>query len=152
MTVFTIRLKYYLFCSLLSGVLYLKGQEPNESNQAVVTIIGNDPTEANNTHDFINTNPYEQPNAPPGRQQKVQKNQNIEPTLENGFHMRFEVSFAEDGKQSGLASISSSGNEYGKVKKHGIKLAERSFNAKKRFRRWLPCRKKKYRPTLCGRF
>lgn len=150
--VLTIRLKYYLFCSLLLGVLFLKAQEPNEISQAIVTIIGNDPIQANNTHDFINTNPYDQPNVPPGKQQKVQKNQNIEPTLENGFHMRFEVSFSENAKQTGSASVSSSDKEYGKVKKRGIKLAERSFNAKKRFRKWMPCRKKKYRPTLCGRF
>ena len=134
------------------GVLFLKAQESNENSQAVVTIIGNDPDQVNNTNDFINTNPYEQPIVPPGKQQKVQKNQNIEPTLENGFHMRFEVSFSQPSKQTGSSSVASSDNDYGKVKKGGIKLAERSFNAKKRFRRWFPSRKRKYHPTNCGRF
>ncbi len=148
----TIRLKYYLFCSLLVGVLYLKAQEPDENNQSVVTIIGNEPIQNNNINDFINTNPYEQPIEPPGRHQKVQKNQNIEPTLENGFHMRFEVSYSPLVKQSGSSAVASTDNEYGKVKKRGIKFSERSFNAKKHLRRWLPAHKKKYRPTLCGRF
>ena len=148
----TIRLKYYLFCSLILGVLHLKAQEPNENSQAVVTIIGNEPEQSTNTNDFVNTNPYEQPKAPSDKHQQVQKNQNIEPTLENGFHMRFEVSFSEPSKQSGLSSVSSSDNDSGKVKKRGIKFAERSFNAKKRLRKWFPHRKKRYRPTLCGRF
>ena len=148
----TIRLKYYLFCSLTFSVLYLKAQESNENNQAVVTIIGDELDQSTNTNDFVNTNPYEQPKEPPDRHQKIQKNQDIEPTLENGFHMRFEVSFSDPSKKIGSSSASSSNNDSGKVKKRGIKLAERSFNAKKRFRKWLPARKKRYRPTLCGRF
>ncbi len=148
----TIRLKYYLVCSLLLSVLFSKAQETDENSQSVVTIIGNDPSEANNMNDFINTNPYDQPKVPPGKQQKVQKNQNIEPTLENGFHMRFEISPSQPAKQMGLASVSSTDYDYGKVKKGGIKFAERSFNAKKRMRRWWPARRKKYHPTNCGRF
>lgn len=147
----TLRLKYYLFCSLLLGVLVLKAQEPNDDNQAVITIIGNDPLQTDNTHDFINTNPYYQTKEPPGQQQKLQPNQNIEPGLENGFHMRFEVSYSQPIEQWGSSSFSS-GADGNKVKRRGSKLAELSINAKKHLKRWLPARKKKYRPTICGRF
>ena len=147
----TLRLKYYLFCSLLLGVLFLKAQEPNDDNQAVITIIGNDPLQTDNAHDFINTNPYYQTKEPPSQQQQIQPNQNIEPSLENGFHMRFEVSYAQPIEQWGSSSFSS-GSDGNKVKRRGSKLAELSINAKKHLKRWLPARKKKYRPTLCGRF
>ncbi len=147
----TIRLKYYLFCSLLFSVLCLNAQEPEEDNQAVITIIGNDPLQTTNTHDFINTNPYYQTKEPPSQQQKIQQNQNIEPSLENGFHMRFEVSYSQPIEQWGSSSFSS-GNDGNKVKKRGNKFAAQSINAKKRFRKWFPAHKKKYRPTLCGRF
>ncbi len=146
-----IKLRYYFFCSLLPLAFDLKAQETDENSQNVVTIIGNDPVQSNNTNDFVNTNPYDQLKEPPSKQQKVQKNQNIEPTLENGFHMRFEVSLSPTEKQTGSSSTSSS-DDYSKVQKNGIKLAERSFNAKKRFRRWFPARKRKYHPTNCGRF
>ena len=147
----TIRLKYYLFCSLSLGILCLKAQEPNENNQAVITIIGSEPLEDNNTHDFINTDPYYKTKAPPSKGQKLLQNQNIEPTLENGFHMRFEVSYLPSEQNGGISSYSS--NDDGSiVKKHGVRITEHSINAKKRLRKWFPARKKKYRPTLCGRF
>lgn len=150
---FTIRLKYYLFCALLPVVLCLKAQEPNEDNQAVISIIGNDPIQTNNTHDFINTNPYYQSTEPPGQQQQIQKNPDIEPTLENGFHMRFEVSYSPLMEQRGSSSFSTSTGDLGnKVKKKGTRSKEHSINLKKRLKRWLPARKKRYRPTLCGRF
>ncbi|MES2286317.1 MAG: hypothetical protein V4547_11565 [Bacteroidota bacterium] len=119
----------------------------------MISIIGDDPIQTNNTHDFINTNPYNQTEAPPDQKQQVQKNQNIEPTLENGFHMRFEVSSSQPIAQMGSSSFSSAGEDYEKkVKRRGKKLNERSLNIKKRLKRALPARKKKYRPTICGRF
>ncbi|MES2397835.1 MAG: hypothetical protein V4549_17615 [Bacteroidota bacterium] len=149
----TIRLKYYLLCSLLFCIVCLKAQESNGNSQAVISIIGDDPIETNNAHDFINTNPYSQTEAPPDQKQKVQKNQNIEPTLENGFHMRFEVSSSQPIAQMGSSSFSSPGDDYEKkVKRRGKKLNERTLNFKKRIKRALPTRKKKYRPTICGRF
>ena len=148
----TIRLKYYLFCSLLPGVFCLNAQEPNDNNQAVITIIGNDPSTINNTHDFINTDPYQQTKEPPSQDQKLLQNQNIEPTLENGFHMRFEVSYSLPSEQRGGASSYSSNDDGTTVKKRGVRITEHSINAKKRLKRWFPARKKKYRPTLCGRF
>ncbi len=150
---FSIRLKYYLFCSLFLGICCLKAQEPNENSQAVISIIGDDPIQTNNTHDFINTNPYYQEKAPPGQNQKVQKNENIEPTLENGFHMRFEVSSFQPIEQMGSSSFSSTADDYEKNdKKRAIKITERKINVKKRLKRIFPTRKKRYRPTLCGRF
>ncbi|MES2140138.1 MAG: hypothetical protein V4511_10560 [Bacteroidota bacterium] len=119
----------------------------------MISIIGDDPIQTNNTHDFINTNPYHQTEVPPDQKQKVQKNQNIEPTLENGFHMRFEFSSSQPIAQMGSSSFSSTGEDYErKVKRRGKKLNEGSLNIKKRIKRALPTRKKKYRPTNCGRF
>ena len=149
----TIGLKYYLFCSLLFCIVCLKAQEANGNSQAVISIIGDDPIQSNNTHDFINTNPYNQSEAPPDQKQKVQKNQNIEPTLENGFHMRFEISSFQPIEQMGSSSFSSFEDDYEKkVKRRGKKLNERNLNIKKRIKRALPTRKKRYRPYLCGRF
>ena len=145
--------KYYLFCPLLICIACVKAQESNENSQAVISIIGDDPIQTNNTHDFINTNPYEQVEAPPDQKQKVQKNQHIEPTLENGFHMRFEVSSFQPIEQMGSSSFSSRQEEYGRRSKKREKgFNERAINAKKRLKRMLPARKKRYRPYLCGRF
>ena len=131
-------------------------QETNTNNQAIVTIIG-DPVQANTSGDFINTNPYTENNAPPAQQQIAKSdNQNIEPTLENGFHMRFEVNsdYVNHGGSLSSSAYSSSGSgSSAKAKKqHSITIAERSFNAKKRIKSWLPEHKKKYHPHLCGRF
>ena len=150
---FSLRLKYYFFCSFLIFVLCLKAQNPNDGSQAVINIIGDEPVQSNNASDFINTNPYPTPKEPPGKHQKLQEKQIIEPSLENGFHVRFEMSYDQPFDQGGGASISSgSGDGSTKVKKRGKKLIERSINTKKRIRRWFPARKKKYRPTMCGRF
>jgi hypothetical protein len=139
-------------------------QQMNQSNEAVVTIVGNAP-DANNTNDFVNTNPYagnNDNNAPQMQQQLSAQNNNIEPTLENGFHVRFEVNSqqaVEPTSIAGFAPVSasssgSSGSGYssGKSRKHGVTMAERTFNAKKKFRSKVPKRKKKYHPHLCGRF
>jgi hypothetical protein len=134
-------------------------------NQAVVTIVGNAP-ESYNTNDFVttNSNPYAENtnNAPKAEQELTAQNQNIEPTLENGFHMRFELNsqqavepaiIAGYSMPSNSSSSSASGSSSsGKVKRHSPTMAERTFNAKKRFRSWMPKRKKKYHPHLCGRF
>jgi hypothetical protein len=151
--VLTIRFKYYLLCLLLVSSLFSKAQEPNDNNQAVITIIGDDPPESSNAHDFVNTNPYTPPVDPPDKQQKVQKNQNIEPTLENGFHMRFEVSFAEPiGGEKEPSIIATADDSDISVNKKVPTLTQRTINFKKRLKKWFPARKKKYKPTLCGRF
>jgi hypothetical protein len=118
-------------------------------NKAIVTIIG-DPAQSN-------PNPSAENNIP-AQQQATHPNQTIEPTLENGFHMRFEVNsnqyVAHGGSLSGSSnsSNSSSGSTSGKIKKHSTTMKERCFNLKKRIRTWLPERKKKYSPHLCSRF
>jgi hypothetical protein len=127
------------------------------SDQAVVTIIGDDPVEANNAHDFVNTNPYDQSKAPPQNQKVINDDQEvIIPSIENGFHMRFEITYSKPVERLGGAAYVSSSSEYDdefqKAKKRTISMNERKFNAKKKLRKWLPQRKKKYRPTICGRF
>lgn len=153
----SIRLKY-CFLSVVSFLtVSVYSQQTNLDNQAVVTIVGDAPDMNNNdVHDFINSNPYSENNEPQIQQQMTV--QNIEPTLENGFHIRFELNSSKTEEpivSSGFSSSSSSGGgsaSVGKTKKHGTTLSERSFNAKKRLKSWLPDRKRRYHPHLCGRF
>ncbi|MBA3971815.1 MAG: hypothetical protein H0X46_06655 [Bacteroidetes bacterium] len=163
-------IKQFQYC--LSGTLSLIAftvySQPNgnQSNQAVVTIVGNAPADNlgntfnNDPNDFINSNPYTENNEPPVQQQMT--SQNIEPTLENGFHIRFELNSQKTEDQilsSSLTASSSTGTSssgggasVGRTKKRTVTLAERTFNAKKRLKSWLPKRKKRYHPHLCGRF
>ncbi len=153
------RLKYGILglAAIFTCHVDVSAQETNTNNQAIVTIIG-DPvqTNTNTTNDFINTNPYAENTAPPDQPQIIQSNQNIEPTLENGFHMRFEVNSDQYVDHGGSLSNSSyyysGGGGYIKVKKRSITVTERSFNVKKRIKSWLPEHKKRYHPHLCGRF
>ena len=126
----------------------------------MVTIVGDAP-EVNNANDFVNTNPSLDNNAEPQVQQQLTASNNtIEPSLENGFHVRFEVNSqqaVEPTSIAGFAPVSSanSGSSYsssGKVKKHGTSISEVAFNIKKKIRSKVPKRKKKYHPHLCGRF
>ena len=133
------------------GCLCVNAQQSGLTNQAVVTIVGNSPNINDNLNDFINTNPYQQSSEPVVQQQTVQSNQIIEPTLENGFHVRFQVNSTQPMERTSSAGTSS-GNSYNKARKHGISMAKLSFDVKKRVKCWLPERKKKYHPTLCGRF
>ncbi len=140
---------------IVFGVRCLSAQE--SFDQSVVTIIGDDPVEANNTHDFVNTNPNNRPDNPPDDLQIINDNQNVvNPSLENGFQMRFEVTYARPVERLGGASFAPSSksynDDYETAKKRTVTFTERKFNAKKKFRKWIPKRKKKYRPTICGRF
>lgn len=161
----SIRFKYCLSSTLSLVAITVFSQQTNQSNQAVVTIVGDAPEAGTNNqpHDFINSNPYSENNEPQIQQQMTA--QNIEPTLENGFHIRFELNQASQeyniqkadapSLSSGFSSSASSGGggaSIGKTKKHVTTIEERSFNTKKRLKKWLPKRKKRYHPHLCGRF
>ncbi len=143
-------LKYcYLISFSLLSIITLA--QPN--NQAVLTIIG-DPVGNDNVGNF---NPYQQQAqaAPPQQQAFQETNVLIEPSLENGFHMRFEVGMNQpDNSFNSKPSLSSSGGGgvAVKVKKRQPSMTERTFNMKKKLKSWLPKRKKRYRPNLCGRF
>lgn len=130
-------LKYNILI-LVTFTVTLGINAQSTNNQAVVTIIG----------DPVQSNPYAEVNNAPPVQQQI--NKTIEPTLENGFHMRFEVGSPQYVNHGGTSSYSYSSDV--KAKKHTASMTERSFNAKKRFKSWMPTYKKKYRPHLCGRF
>jgi len=156
------RFKYCLsiVCCFPSFVVLSQTNAPG--NQSVVTIVGDAPqlNTDSDPHDFINSNPYSEANEPQIQQQISA--QYIEPTLENGFHIRFELNQASQeynikpadptSVSSGFTSSGGGGASVGKTKKHSTSMEERAFNAKKRFRTWFPKRKKRYRPHLCGRF
>jgi len=160
------RYKYCLCGVFILIVFAVYSQQTNFNNEPMVTIVGNAPQTAANSepHDFINSNPYSENNEPQMQQQV--SSQNIDPTLENGFHIRFELNSeqqesnsqksnnlaAPSGFNMGSSSSSSGDSSVGKMRKRGSSLAERSFNAKKRFKTWFPKRKKRYHPHLCGRF
>lgn len=150
-----IRLTYFFFCLIGCGLSHLSAQEAEE--QSVITIIGDEFVDADNTHDFVNTNPYEQLIAPPANQKIINDNQKVvTPTFDNGFNMRFESGYSKPAERLGGSSFVVNSNmyedDYEKSKKHTASITERAFNAKKKLRKWLPKRKKKYRPTMCGRF
>ncbi len=141
-------LKYY---SIFTFLLLSFGLLAQPNNQAVVTIIGDPVGNAEQS----NYNPYQQQlNNPPPSQAYAETNVLIEPTLENGFHMRFEVGSnqSESSFNSKPSLPSSGGSTSVKAKKRQPSISERSFNVKKRLKSWLPKRKKRYRPNLCGRF
>ncbi len=154
----TVKLKYYFSCFLLLSFIVLQAQESN--NQSMVTIIGDEPDEPENTQDFLNTNPYNQSISPPVNQSIVNDDQKaVVAPLDKGVHIRFEVNYLHPAERLGgnsYAGTAYNGNSYtdyeDKVKRRNVSFAERKFNMKKRFRKWFPARKKKYRPTLCGRF
>ena len=138
-------LKYSILV-FVSVIAYDVEAQTSPNNQAIVTIIG-DPVQSDN--------PYVDNSRPPARQQVNPSNQTIDPTLENGFHMRFEVGadqYINHGGTTSYSYASSGVAGYGKTKKHVSTISERSFNVKKRFKSWMPERRKKYRPHLCGRF
>lgn len=142
--------KFFFGVILLLGVYNSIGQPNNENNQALIVIIGN-PIPSDNINDFINTNPYPRESAPPVKK-KSDNNLIIEPTLENGFHMRFEVGSSQSIDQLSSSSFSSSSDSSWKTRKTSVSFSQLSFNFKKKFRTWFPERKKKYKPHRCGRF
>lgn len=139
-------LKYSILV-FVSVIAWNVDAQTSPNNQAIVTIIG-DPVQSDN--------PFVDNTAPPAKQQVSPSSQTIEPTLENGFHMRFEAGadqYINHGGTTSYSAVSSGGASYGgKTKKHTTSMSERSFNLKKRFKSWLPERRKKYHPHLCGRF
>ncbi len=156
------RFRYCLSIAFCLPAFVVYSQPNAQGNQSGVTIIGDNPqtNNDNDPNDFINSNPYTENNEPQIQQQMTA--QNIEPTLENGFHIRFELNQASQeynikpadptSMSSGFTSSGGGSASVGKTKKHGTSLGELTFNAKKRFRSWFPKRKKRYRPHLCGRF
>lgn len=144
--------KYSAFVALFCAASVTDAQQTNTTNQAVVTIIGS-PNGENTGNEFdlnsnTDNNPYETNAAPP--QQQAYDNQTtmlIEPSLENGFHTRMQIASSQQSYEH-----SSTPSYSGEARKHKTSLSEHSFNLKKRLKAWLPKRKKKYRPHLCGRF
>jgi hypothetical protein len=149
-----IRLKYFITLSTLLINFCLDAQ----NDDAVITIVGN-PLEAdNNIGNNFNTALQSNQPPPPVYQQLAPTDQNIEPTLENGFHMRFQLenpASVERVTNLGSPSAGYSGSSSGggaKARKRTITMSERSFNFKKKLKNWMPKRKKKYHPTLCEKF
>src|SRR4051812_1337733 len=95
----------------------------SQSSQAVITIIGDAPEIATNTTEV---------KTPEPSQQLTAKNTNIEPTLENGFHMRFELYSEEKNDLDSLGGHSPENiTFFGRSKKHTASMTERTFNVKK---------------------
>ena len=153
--------KYY-FCTILLFTIALTTFSQNVSNNATVTIIGDPVSETPVNTSGSGGNPYINASTPPANDQQLATPQNIDPTFENGFHIRYDVvesqQVEERPSSTGYeyASITSGGSSSTGVKsvkkKRVMTMTERSFNLKKRFKAWMPKRKKKYRPNVCGRF
>ena len=148
----TSRSKYFLSCIILFASCYVKAQQNNDNSQsqAMIMVIGN-PVQTDNSNDFVNTDPYPQSTTPPVQQQNSQAKTTIEPTLENGFHARFELGSSQSVDKMSSAPYFQSEENVGKTKK-SFSFNTFRFNINKRIKAWLPKRKKKYRPHRCGRF
>lgn len=146
------RLKYLLLCSFFLVIHIVAAQTQN--NDAVVTIVGD---------------PVPEPQQPPQASDRElrETEKNIEPTFENGFHMRFQIEGGENqqqrsnpasgatasiGRSTSSSSYSSSAGGTTRAKKRTVTMTQRSFNMKKRVKKWIPKRHRKYRPTLCEKF
>ncbi|MCW3085221.1 MAG: hypothetical protein JWP12_2587 [Bacteroidetes bacterium] len=154
----TFRLKYLIFLNLLLVAFRASAQpDNNTNNDATVTIVGNIPDNNDNNlpGNYSTQTTNDQP-PPPAQQQLAPKNDNIEPTIENGFHMRYQIQSPGSAERMVSVGSSSAGGSSvssgAKSKRHAVSLAERSFNFKKKFKNWCPHRKKKYHPTLCEKF
>lgn len=147
----------YCICTLLFfSITYTTFAQSN-----TVTIIGDPVTEVSTGAGSSGGggNPYIQVTAPE-KDQQLASPQHVEPTFENGFHIRYDVTEPEKvDERAGTtgyeyASIAAGGGGSGvKVKrKHIITFTERTFTFRKKVKTWMPKRKKKYRPNVCGRF
>lgn len=150
-----IKIKYLFFHLFVFASICVYSQ----NNEATVTIVGNPVDNDNNQGNQFQNNRYQSNPPAPAQQQFAPVNENIEPTLENGFHMRFQIE--SPGSVERLSGVSSSSASYAagsggassvRLKKRSVSLAERNFNLKKKMKNWLPKRKKKYHPTLCEKF
>jgi len=144
-------LRYYFFTIVLFVSQSLLSQTNNEAG---VTIIGEAP-QINNAY-YSNVS-AQNPPTPLPQQSNIQNNFLIEPSLDNGFHVRFQVTGNPpmDSYNSSKSSYSGGSSGMGSVSKNRKSknsISEKSFNIKKRLKKWLPKRKKRYRPNLCGRF
>ncbi len=145
------KVKYYLICFIFFVVCFANAQQSTMVNQAIVTIVGDD-VEDNNINDFVNTNPYAEINAPQVQQKISNYNQNIEPTFENGFHMRFELESPQPIVYEHNSNLIFSERGINRRVKHSNFFIEFAFNFKQRVRSLLSEHKKTYRTNLCGHF
>ncbi len=141
------------FCSVF-GQINFAG---NQSNQMPPQRLNNDNNveSSNLSNKFVNVN--ENIN-PPVQEQQIQviqqqiqnfpqtsdANQNIEPTLENGFHIRFQV--ASSLKESTTKSTTTS---YHKSKKI---ISKKSFTRRNRIKNRLHKKRVSYNTSLCYNF
>lgn len=157
-----VRFKYSIFWLLLFTAVRARSQADNnaDNGSTTVTIVGSLVNDSN----LPPSNAINQANVPPPpeQQQLAPIEDNIEPTLENGFHMRYQIQ--SPGSVERMSTLGSSTTSYaggsaaasvssGGVKAHHrFTLTEWSFNFKKKCKTWFPHRKKKYHPTLCEKF
>ena len=95
-----------------------------------------------------NNNPVQQQQFTPQQQAVEINNDNtIEPTLDNGFHIRFQLN------SPALAEhVNKSFNNNYKTKRIKTTFAKRNFIRKRRFKKLFSYNKKNYKTSLCGRF
>lgn len=162
------RLKYFIFLFLLLAAFRARSQADNNADNGSTVIIMGTPLGTDNSFGNLSSQAIPPPSniisqtnvpPPPEQQQLAPKEENIDPTLENGFHMRYQIAspgsverMTSLGNSSASAYSASASYSSGAKVHHHSSLSEKSFNFKKKFRAWFPKRKKKYRPTLCEKF
>ncbi len=159
-------IKYYLPSVIVVFVAFKTLGQTVSSSNATLTIIGDPLPDKPDNNAPAPANPYINTTQPPDKTQQLATPQNIEPTFDNGFHIRYEINTPQKTEERPAAvSTENNGYAYASIsggggvstgeknkRKHVVTIAERSFNFKKRVKSWAPKRKKKYRPHICGRF
>ncbi len=138
----------FLICTYtLFAQVNFTGNESNQLSLQMVNSAGNK-TNAPLSNDFINASENNNPSV----QQQIQNisqvsapNKNIEPSLDNGFHIRFQIASPSVNE----SALKSSRSSYHKSKKNFVL---KNFNFKNRMKHLLPKRKKAYNTYLCSRF
>ena len=138
----------------LSNINYNPPQQ-QMSNVYIVTNTGNkfvninNAKESNRVNDDNNDNNPTQINEAPQQMQTqaAQVDEPVEPTLDNGFHIRFKIDMpAVADKQTSSAHTVSYKSSKSKAATHT------SFKMKRRFKHLLPHGKGKYKTSLCYNF
>jgi len=144
----------FILCfSSVFAQVYFTG---NQSNQLPQQLLNNNDTNLSNLNNKFE--PINQNDNPPIQKKQIQMmqqqaqipiqvsdaNQNIEPTLENGFHIRFQA--ASSLNQN---TAKSSHTSFRKSKKT---ISEKGFTRRNRIKNRLPKRRMKYNTSLCYNF
>ena len=124
------------------------GNPISNNNQSVNNMDYQVQTNASNINLYAESNVAQTQQQMIYPQQAYALNNNIEPSLDNGFHIRFQLNLPSINE----FAYKSSQNNYSSARKIKTTFAKRNFIRKRRFKKLFSYTKKNYKTSLCGRF